>query len=160
MHSAVPLRIFTSGCTVISCFDVSWIGISRATSTARCFQGFTGFIGRLRRPYLHTQMSDPIWKCAADDALTCWLPTYKSRRTTRRTLKRFQLRCRQEARSASGQSTSPRLPSSAGPFLRLLLSRRLRLQFELPQSLLGNDRPHRTNDPQHLLVAHVGYGGC
>ena len=75
MHSAVLLRIFTSGCTVISCFDASWTGVSRATSTARCLQGFTGFIGRLRRPYLHTQMSDPIWKWAGDDALTCWLPT-------------------------------------------------------------------------------------
>jgi heme oxygenase len=33
-----------------------------------------GFHRRLRRPYLHTQMSDPIWKWAGDDALTCWLP--------------------------------------------------------------------------------------
>ena len=75
MHSAVPLRIFTSGCTVISRFDAYWTGVSRATSTARCLQGSTGFIGRLRRPYLHTLMSDPIWKLAGDNALTCWLPT-------------------------------------------------------------------------------------
>jgi hypothetical protein len=37
----------------------------------------------------------------------------------------------------------------------------LRLQFELRQSLLGNDRPHRINDPQHAYprLPSTGRGG-